>query len=135
DCAEGGLAVALAECCISGDRGAEIRLDLGSREFSYGDASRTGVGSRENTASFRWDSLLFAEGGARILVSVAPDRAEAWEAYLTEQLGEHWQKLGVVTKTGGSLRVSTASNPDLINATIEVMTERWLNAIERRLSL
>ncbi|WP_416669723.1 phosphoribosylformylglycinamidine synthase subunit PurL [Egbenema bharatensis] len=119
DCAEGGLAVALAECCISGDRGAEVRVEIGSRE----------------SISFRWDSLLFAEGGARILVSVAPDRTEAWEAYLTEQLGEHWQKLGVVTETGGSLRVSTTSNLELINVTIETMTDRWSNAIERRLNL
>jgi phosphoribosylformylglycinamidine synthase II len=127
DCAEGGLAVALAECCISGDRGAEVRVERGSRE--------SGVGSQENTVSFRWDSLLFAEGGARILVSVPPDRVADWEAYLTKQLGESWQKLGVVTEAKGSLRVSTTSNLDLINVTIEAVTDRWSNAIERRLNL
>jgi phosphoribosylformylglycinamidine synthase II len=120
DCAEGGLAVALAECCISGDRGAEVWLELANRE--------------EGTV-IRWDALLFAEGGARILTSVSPDRVEVWEAYLTEALGEQWQKLGIVTETGGSFRVSTTSNPELINVTIEAMTDRWSNAIERRLNL
>jgi phosphoribosylformylglycinamidine synthase len=124
DCAEGGLAVALAECCISGDRGAEVRLEIASQ-----------IASQKDGTIARWDTLLFAEGGARILVSVSPDRVEAWEAYLTEQLAEQWQKLGVVTETGGRLRVSTTSNTELINATIEVMTDRWSNAIERRLNL
>ncbi len=53
DCAEGGIAVALAECCISGDRpvGAEITLPDDQR---------------------RDDESLFHEAPGRIIVSVDP---------------------------------------------------------------
>jgi phosphoribosylformylglycinamidine synthase len=57
DLSDGGLAVALAEACIASGLGA--RLDLPA----------SGV---------RPDRLLFAEGGARLRVSVAPPQAEAW---------------------------------------------------------
>lgn len=44
DSAEGGVAIALAECCISGQRGARIHLTA-------------------LPAPIRWDELLFGEGG------------------------------------------------------------------------
>lgn len=49
DCSEGGLAVALAECCIASGYGAQLTLK----------------------ADFRADALLFGETQSRILVSVA----------------------------------------------------------------
>jgi phosphoribosylformylglycinamidine synthase len=52
DCSEGGLAVALAECCLSapsGPMGAEAVLDAGN---------------------LRRDSLLFGESQSRIVISV-----------------------------------------------------------------
>jgi phosphoribosylformylglycinamidine synthase len=52
DCSDGGLAVALAECALSGGIGVEIT------------ASTTG----------RWDAALFGEGQSRIVVSLSPDR-------------------------------------------------------------
>lgn len=115
DCAEGGLAVALAECCISGGYGAEIELDL----------------SQHNLV--RFDRLLFAEGGARIVVSVAPVHQVRWEAYLNEHLVGNWQLLGQVATKGGELRIVTTDNHSLINVTIEAMSDQWSNAIERRL--
>lgn len=109
DCAEGGLAVALAECCISSQKGAEINV----------------------AESSRWDQVLFAEGGARIVVSVVLTEQAAWEAYLQTHLEDRWQKLGRVSST--SLQISTTAQPSLINATIEEMTSRWFSAIEHRL--
>src|SRR5205814_8398259 len=38
DCAEGGLAVALAECCIAGGLGAEVRLPEPNAETLFGEA-------------------------------------------------------------------------------------------------
>jgi phosphoribosylformylglycinamidine synthase len=117
----------LAECCLAGGKGAEVQL--GSRE--------QGVGSREeltpNPQSSRFDTLLFAEGGARILVSVSPENQQVWESHLQTQLGEHWQRLGQVGAAGGKLRISLGDNQSLIDATIEEISDRWLNAIERRL--
>lgn len=118
DCAEGGLAVALAECCISGKRGAEVKLGLSA-------------GKPVN----RWDHLLFAEGGARILVSVARSEAEIWESYLHEQLGNNWQKIGRVGSSEASLQIWGTDDLLLADVRIKEMNDRWCTAIERRLAV
>jgi phosphoribosylformylglycinamidine synthase len=77
DCAEGGLAVALAECCLSapsGPLGAEIVLDAGG---------------------LRRDSLLFGESRSRIVLSVTPGEVERVTA-LAEQFGVPCARLGSV---------------------------------------
>jgi phosphoribosylformylglycinamidine synthase len=61
DLSDGGLAVAAAECCIASGLGARL-------ELPDGDA--------------RLDRLLFAEGGARLLVSVPPAAAADWRRRL-----------------------------------------------------
>ena len=117
DIAEGGIAVALSEACISGGLGAELNLNVTSE------------------TSLRWDNLLFGEGGARILVSVPQDLAEIWESYLQEQLGENWQKIGQVGNADAHLRVITADHHPLIDVSIKDVGDRFLNAIERRLAI
>jgi len=119
DCAEGGLAVALAECCISGGLGAEIELGLA-----------------EASLERRWDEILFGESASRILVSVQPEAQGDWEAYLREYLGESaqdWQRLGRVKSLSEGLKISMNDHPPLINATIADMSDRFFNALERRL--
>jgi phosphoribosylformylglycinamidine synthase len=117
DCAEGGLAVALAESCLAGNLGAEIHLEI----------SPTGLQ--------RLDEVLFGEGGSRILVSVAATEQETWESYLQEHLGQNWQKLGMVENTDTGLGVLTTDNQTLIRASIEYMNDRYQNAIARRLAI
>ena len=112
DSAEGGFAIALAESCLSGQYGAEITVDA---------------------SPDRWDHLLFAEGGARIIVSVSREHQSDWETYLNLQLDAHWQKIGQVG--GRSLRISTANHLWLIDATIAEMQCSWQDAIERRLAV
>ncbi|PSB44200.1 phosphoribosylformylglycinamidine synthase subunit PurL [Cyanosarcina cf. burmensis CCALA 770] len=116
DVAEGGLIVALAEACISTGLGAEINLGL------------------TDDLPQRWDEILFGEGGARILVSVSPQHQQVWESYLAEQLGDNWQKLGHVGSPTQDLQVFTTDRQAIITATIEMMRDRFFNAIERRLS-
>ncbi|MEQ9369322.1 MAG: phosphoribosylformylglycinamidine synthase subunit PurL [Coleofasciculus chthonoplastes F3-SA18-01] len=119
DCAEGGLAVALAECCISGGLGAEI-------EFGLTEAS----------LERRWDEILFGESASRILVSVKPEAQGDWEAYLRESLGESvqgWQRLGMVKSLSDGLKISINDHPPVINAAIADMSDRFFNALERRL--
>jgi phosphoribosylformylglycinamidine (FGAM) synthase-like enzyme len=116
DCAEGGVAVALAECCITSNLGAEVTLEVSS-----------------NISTLRWDEVLFGEGGARIVVSVALAQQETWESYLQEHLGQNWQHLGKVGNSEIGLRVLTADNQIVINATIEEMSDRYFYAIDRRL--
>lgn len=116
DSAEGGLAVAIAESCISSNLGATITLSSSSPDL-------------------RWDRVLFGEGGARIIVSVAADRVETWESYLQEALGAHWQKLGQVTSATDPLRCITADQHELFSASIEAMRDRWQFAIARQLDV
>jgi phosphoribosylformylglycinamidine synthase len=117
DCAEGGLAIALAECCIANQFGAEVRLGL-PRE----DCGR------------RWDEILFGESASRILVSVAPEHQASWEAYLNQQLEENWQNLGVVKSKDAGLQVM-ADNLSIIEVTTAAMCDRFYGAIERRLTI
>ena len=115
DCAEGGLAIALAESCISGQQGAEITLPLA-------------IDQRVR----RWDQVLFGEGGARIIVSVAAEQAAAWEAYLQETLANTWLSLGQVSPEQ-SLVIQTAEAVPLISLSLFDMRDRWANAIEHQL--
>jgi phosphoribosylformylglycinamidine synthase subunit PurL len=115
DCAEGGLAIAIAECCISASLGAEITLELA------------------NHTDQRWDEILFGEGGARILVSIPLKQQQNWESYLQENLNGYWQKIGMVGYLDSNLRISTTNNQSLVEVTIKDMHNRYFQAIERRL--
>lgn len=115
DCAEGGIAIALAESCISAKMGAEIHLSFNS----------------ENVG--RWDEILFGEMGNCIVVSVAPKNQEIWESYLQEHLTKMWQKIGLVGGAELPLRVVSADNQVLIEVAMGEMGDRFYNAIERRI--
>ncbi len=78
DCSDGGLAVALAEACISGNLG--CRIDLSVLPLSLSSLA-----------------LLFGESPSRILVSVSPGQEEALINYLQTNLGGHFYPLGTVT--------------------------------------
>ncbi|MEO8893364.1 MAG: AIR synthase related protein, partial [Coleofasciculaceae cyanobacterium] len=116
DCAEGGLAVALAECCIANQFGAKARLEL--PQFDSGQ---------------RWDEILFGESGMRILVSVAPEHQASWEAELNQQLAGSWQNIGVVTQDA-NLQVM-ADDLSIIEVATAAMCDRFYGAIERRLTI
>ncbi len=119
DSSDGGLAIALAESCISGNRGATLQLDLDSSAI---------------TGTLRHDHLLFAEGGARIVVSVDPAHAETWETHLTQQLSDRWQRLGQVGQTTDPLHITTRDSATLINLDIATLSDRWATAIEQRMA-
>ncbi len=127
DCSEGGLAVALAESCITSGWGAQVQLPIAQ---PTADALET----HGAIAFTRWDHHLFAEGGARILVSVSANRQDVWENFLQHHLGQDWQKLGLVDPaSNGLLQIVTADGQALVNARIADMKERWQESIPRRL--
>ena len=111
DCAEGGFAIALSESCFGHHLGAEIQIP---------------------DPPARIDQVLFAEGGARIIVSVKPEAVSEWETVLAAELGNHWQKLGTVG--GASLKISIAQLP-IIDATIAELSAAWSSAIEKGLEV
>ncbi len=111
DSAEGGLAIAIAESCIGGNLGATVELI-----------------SAENCL----DYALFAEGGARIIASVAPENQQAWETYLNGNLKGYWECIGTVE--GNALTIAV-QNRSVITATVAEMTESWGEAIDRRMAV
>ncbi len=117
DCAEGGLAVALAEACLGNRLGAEVNLHV------------------TQDTSVRWDGFLFGEGGARIIVSVSPESAATWESYLQENLADAWEKIGQVGDTDSNLRIFTGDRISLIDASMADISDRFYTAIERRLNI
>lgn len=103
DCADGGIAVALAECCLSGNLGVEVTLAPSNSQ--------------------RWDECLFGEGTSRILVSVSPNNQQQWEAFLQQQLGKAWQQIGVVA--GKVLNINSS-----LVVSLDEMRETSESAIE-----
>ncbi|MEM9906895.1 MAG: phosphoribosylformylglycinamidine synthase subunit PurL [Cyanobacteria bacterium P01_D01_bin.44] len=119
DCSEGGVAIALAEACISGQKGAHLTLPVNS--------------------SVRWDTLLFGEGGARIVVSVDAAQMADWERYLAEHLPNAWQHLGQVGAVDAPLvvtpsDVSPSPQQPVIELSLATMSDIWRYAIERALA-
>ena len=112
DCAEGGLAIALSESCIGADKGATIQLNQGS---------------------LRPDTLLFAEGGARIVLSVSSADQDAWKMYCRDN-AVACQFLGTVGSCATPLTVCTENGDVLISALPTALAEPWKLSIERSLS-
>ena len=110
DCSEGGLAVALAECCFdNGGIGAEVSLAAAE--------SPTGIDSRTLT--------LFGEASSRVLVSVAGERLDAVLATAREA-GVPASRIG---RTGGDrirIRVDGAAVLDCAVAEAE---SRWATSL------
>ncbi len=100
DCSDGGLAVALAESAFAGGLG--MRLDL----------CPMGVG-HDGVA-------LFSESQSRFVVTVAPDRAAAFEAALA---GAGAVRLGEVTNDDRFVIQGSAGV--LVNATITELKDAW----------
>jgi phosphoribosylformylglycinamidine synthase len=112
DLSDGGLAVAAAESSIASGLGAALALPEGS---------------------LRIDRLLFAEGGARILVSVPAEREEAWGALLAEAgEGVPATRLGEVIEAA-ELRISRGGEA-LLAVPIAELARAFEQAIPRRLA-
>jgi phosphoribosylformylglycinamidine synthase len=107
DCSEGGLAVALAECCISGEKriGAEIRL---------------------SGRNLRGDQVLFNEDQSRVIVSVSSNDAIAAEA-ICRQRGVPVVRLGQV---GGAALVLTTGE-STVRWSLDQLFNSWYTAIAR----
>jgi phosphoribosylformylglycinamidine synthase subunit PurL len=110
DCSEGGLAVALAECCISGEKqiGAEIQLARGN---------------------LREDQVLFSEDQSRVIVSVARHDAAPAEA-LCRRHGVPAIPLGQV---GGSELV-LATEERAVRWPLDQLFDSWYSSIARTMT-
>jgi phosphoribosylformylglycinamidine synthase len=114
DCAEGGLAVTLAECCFDTQVGVSVDLP----------------GVANVPAPFRVNATLFGESASRVVVSVRPENVDALHA-LAAACGV---PAVVIGQTGGervTLRVDGAVAVDVAVAQAET---EWATAIERKMA-
>ncbi|HTL70071.1 MAG TPA: phosphoribosylformylglycinamidine synthase subunit PurL [Candidatus Eisenbacteria bacterium] len=107
DCAEGGLAVALAESCIS-ERGREIGAQV---SLTAGRLSP--------------EALLFGESQSRVVVSTDPKHTQAAREVI-ESFRYPYQEIGTV---GGS----QLSVDGLLRIPNKVLTHTWRDSIRRRM--
>ncbi|HEX6565897.1 MAG TPA: phosphoribosylformylglycinamidine synthase subunit PurL [Chthoniobacterales bacterium] len=117
DCSEGGLAVALAECCMSGAEriGARIRLPQ--------------MGGSSSVANQRLDVSLFNESQSRIVVSV-PSEAIDLVQQQAAQAGIELTKLGSV---GGS-ELAIEGPEGTLSWPLDQLHEAWYSSIALALS-
>ena len=105
DVAEGGLAVALAECCLASPERLGARIEL--------------------EQSMRADVLLFAESQSRILVTL--DR-QSWP-----RLRDRAQRDGIPVATIGEVGGARLEIGDWIDRSVGELAEIWETALERAL--
>jgi phosphoribosylformylglycinamidine synthase len=111
DCSEGGLAVALAESCVSGE-GEALGADIALED------------------EMRRDALLFGESQSRIIVSInAEDLSQLKE--IADRQGAPLTVLGEVG--GESLRINIHGGPFIIDLKVREMKERWVRSLEEYL--
>ncbi len=135
DCSEGGLAVALAESCISRQiardtprlLGASIDLSApASPAEGRGAAGKSTASGSEGAAVTRLDAMLFGESQGRILISVAAIDAVKVLAQ-AKILGLSATRIGAVG--GETLQIKTAAG--LLSWDLRELHDLWWNSIAR----
>ncbi len=110
DCAEGGVAVALAECCLAGPEpvGCDVAVP----------------------AEARADLTLFGEGPSRVVVSVERGRAPEFEALMAES-AIPWRWIG--TTGGERLRIARGAET-VVDTDLDGLDRAWRRGFERHLA-
>jgi phosphoribosylformylglycinamidine synthase len=114
DCAEGGLAVALAECCF--DAPAGVAVDVAEAE--------------EAETAWQLIATLFGESASRVVVSVAP---EALAGFL-ERAGASKVPAVSIGRVGGERLTVAVSGKVEIDEAVSELAAIWDTAIESRFS-
>ena len=115
DCAEGGLAVTLAEGAVTGVRasggvgvGCEVTVEPGRR----------------------LDETLFGEGPSRVVVTVEPARQREFEALMAES-AIPWRWIGT---TGGERLIVHASGRVVVDVAVDRIEHAWRSGFERHMA-
>ncbi len=107
DCSEGGLAVALAECCIP--------------DYGMGSGAVVELEASPEILEMRMDALLFGETQSRILVSSRPRNLPRIERLARQNKVACW-KLGVVR--GSRLTIRRVKRR-VLDVSLEELQENW----------
>jgi len=103
DLSEGGLAVALAESCISGNVGAQVNVET----------------------ALRADHALFSESQSRILLSASPEQAGKLEAFVRER----GVPVAVIGRVEGSSLTIELNGTSAVNEPVGGLAQVWEDAI------
>jgi phosphoribosylformylglycinamidine synthase len=109
DCAEGGLAVALAEAAMTGAITVGCEVDVPGTD--------------------RADLLLFGEGPSRVVATVEPARVREFEALMAES-AIPWRWIGV---TGGE-RVVIRAAGRVVDVAVDRLAHAWRSGFERHMA-
>ncbi len=109
DCSEGGLAVTLAEACVSGREPVGCVVTLGG--------------------GARADLTLFGEGPSRVVIAVEPARVREFEALMAES-AIPWRWIG--TTGGARLRITVGTS--VLDAPLEMLEHAWRTGFERHVA-
>ena len=132
DCSEGGLAVALAESCISQQVARETprligaQVDLTSAAGAQESAPGTTTTEAQAALTPRLDALLFGEAQGRVIISVAAVDAVKVLAQ-AKILGITATRIGTVG--GGALQIKTPGAT--LSCDVSELHDLWWNAIAR----
>ena len=107
DCSEGGLGVALAECCISGER-------------------KIGAAVRFGHQALRFDQILFNESQSRVVISVRAEDTGATEA-VCAAAKVPFARLGEV----GGLDLIVSTEQEMLRWDVAQLHQTWYFSIER----
>jgi phosphoribosylformylglycinamidine synthase len=111
DCAEGGVAVTLAECCFdTGGVGADVALPAALRDGGFDVATAT----------------LFGESASRVIVSVAPDDLAA---VLAAAKAAGVPALRIGRTGGGTIKISIGDRV-VVDVSVAEAEGRWAAALE-----
>jgi phosphoribosylformylglycinamidine synthase len=111
DCSEGGLAVALAECCISNK---DKMIGANINKLNY---------------DMRPDALLFGESQSRIILSCSRDSVEKVKKIALEFKAPFL----VIGKTGGRVLRILKAEEELIYLPLEDLYEEWSGSLKKEI--
>ena len=108
DCSDGGLAVALAECCFGAASGAS--MDIAGLESDRSHLDEWGA--------------LFGESMGRILVSISPDDSEGFSKAME---GNSCTLIGTVGE--GDDIIVRSGETEVLRASMSKLRESWQGAL------
>jgi phosphoribosylformylglycinamidine synthase subunit PurL len=117
DCSDGGLAVALAECCIGGRIGARVEELVSGQWSVVSEDQPEGTPAGLPTDHCALPTALFGEGPSRIVISVRREDRTMVEARLASA--------GVPGEWLGTVGGPTLVIGDALNVAVSALEETW----------
>jgi phosphoribosylformylglycinamidine synthase subunit PurL len=111
-CADGGLAVALAECCFS-----SLNNEPNGAEIDLSAADLSGA------------AVLFGETPSRIVISFAPENLEK----IKETAASNKCPLEIIGKVAGTELKIRIGATEIVSAAVKELQNAWENALESQL--